>query len=94
MVMRCPRLQPQRSAMFLEIDEILGNNGLNQNVLDENVFLNLTGRPGLNIPTEIMEEIWICSARQIASMYRWKLMHGFGYCLIIHLGQLLSKLYP
>ena len=78
MVIQCPRLQPQRSAMFNEINEILVNNGLNQNDLDENVFLNLMGRPGVNIPAEIMEDIWICSARHIACMYRWKLKQGIG----------------
>ena len=57
MVMQCPRLQPQRNAMFLEIDKILTRNGLNQNDLDANVFLNLMGRPGQNIPIELMEEI-------------------------------------
>ena len=49
MVMPCPGLQPQRNAMFLEIDKILACNGLNQNDLDANVFLNLMGRPGQNI---------------------------------------------
>ena len=78
MVMQCPRLQPQRNAMFLEIDKILARNGLNQNDLDANVFLNLMGRPGQNIPIELMEEIWQCSARQISNMYRWKLKYGIG----------------
>ena len=60
------------------IDEILARNGLNQNDLDANVFLNLMGRPGQNIPIELMEEIWQCSARQISNMYRWKLKYGIG----------------
>ena len=78
MVMPCPGLQPQRSAMFHEIDKILARNGLNQNDLAANVFLNLMGRPGQNIPIELMEEIWQSSARQISNMYRWKLKYGIG----------------
>ena len=66
------------AAHILEIDKILARNGLNQNDLNANVFLNLMGRPGQNIPMELMEEIWQCSARQISSMYRWKLKYGIG----------------
>ena len=74
MAMECPGLQPRRNIMFGEIHLILEKYGLTHDVLNDTSWES----PNLNTPMEAMGEIWICSARNISSMYRLKLREGIG----------------
>ena len=78
MVMQCHALQILRNDMFNEIEAILVRHNFRVNQLDENVFLNLMGKPAANIPVDVMCDIWLCSVRHIANMYRTKQRQGIG----------------
>ena len=78
MIMQCPSLQPIRTEMFVEMNQIQDYPG---NVLfepGENTFLILMGKPYLNLNAATMESIWKIAARHISNMYRWKLRQGIG----------------
>ena len=76
--MQCPMLQPKQTEMLNEIEALLMRHDYVVNQLDENIFLNLMGKPAANIPQEVMCDRWLCSVRHIASMYRMKLRQGIG----------------
>ena len=76
MVMQCPALQPQRTDVFNEINEISEGNGRFHFRIDEDIFITPMGRTCADIPHEIMLKIWTCSCRHIADMYRWKIKQG------------------
>ena len=67
-VMQCPELQTKRSAMFIEIDQICENSGLEKLYTYGSVFWILMGKPGNGIPIETMEIIRVCSAKHISDM--------------------------
>ena len=78
MVLQCPMLQPKRTEMFIEIEALLMRYDYDVNHLDENIFLNLIGKPAADIPQDVMHNVWLISVRYIASMYRMKLRQGIG----------------
>ena len=53
--MQCPELQPKRSIMFNEIDQICDAIGLERLGAYGNVFWILIGKPVDNIPIESMK---------------------------------------
>ena len=78
MVLQCPMLQLKRTEMFIEIEALLMRYDYDVNHLDENIFLNLMGKPAADIPQDVMYDVWLISVRYIASMYRMKLRQGIG----------------
>ena len=78
MVMQCSALQPNRTAMFNEIEQIRRDYEHDQIHIHNNVYLTLMEKPGIGFTDAIMEDIWKCSARHISNMYRWKLRAGIG----------------
>ena len=69
LVMHCPRLQPERTSMFYEINEIEGRCGkviLSNSVSTLGVLL---GRSVDNLPQELMDEVWLVAAKHIGKMY-------------------------
>ena len=68
-VMQCPRLQPERTIMFREINEIEGRCGrviLSNSV---NTLGVLLGRHVDDLPQELMDEVWLLAAKHIGKMY-------------------------
>ena len=78
LVMQCPKVQDRRNDMFKEIAQVSNHFGNNLVVAGKSIFLILLGRPCPNTPDEMMERIWIISAKHISNMYRWKLRQGIG----------------
>ena len=78
MVMECPGLQSRRTIMFTAIDSILEEYGCAHDILVGDIFLILMGKPVVNAPMDAMEKIWICSGKNISSMYRSKMIDGIG----------------
>ena len=78
MVIQCHALQPKRNDMFNGIEAILMRHNYVFNQMDENVFLNLMGKPAANLSVDVMCDIWLCSVKHIASMYRMKQRQGIG----------------
>ena len=67
--MQCPRLQPERTIMFREINEIEGRCGrviLSNSV---NTLGVLLGRHVDDLPQELMDEVWLLAAKHIGKMY-------------------------
>ena len=80
MVMQCPTLQPQRTAMYNEVlvNEISEGNGQFHFRIDEDIFITPMGRTCAHIPQELMLKNWTYFCRHTANMYRWKLKQGVG----------------
>ena len=79
LIMQCPELQDQRSAMFRELSEL--NGGMGDEILQAapDTLVLLLGREVENEPiSDQMVEFWSIAARHIADMYRLKLRIGIG----------------
>ena len=57
MVMQCPALQPNRTSMFNEIEQICRDYEHDQIHIHNNVYLTLMGKPGIGFTDGIMKDI-------------------------------------
>ena len=67
-IVQCPTLQPERSIMFREINDVAGRCGrvfLSNSV---NTLSVLRGRPVDNLP-QVMDEVWLLACKHIGKMY-------------------------
>ena len=69
LVMQCPILQTDRTAMFREINEIEVRSGRDILSNSVNTLGVLLGRSVDNIPQELMDEVWLLAAKHIGKMY-------------------------
>ena len=69
LVMQCPALQPERTAMFRDISDVEGRCGKDILVNAANTLGTLLGRPVDDIPQEIMDEVWLLAGKHISKMY-------------------------
>ena len=78
MILQCPFSQHMRNAMFRELRSV--SDGQGGEVLDSgnDLFLTLMGKIPADIPTNIMLDFWLVSAKYIADMYRNKIKRGIG----------------
>ena len=67
--MQCPALQPERTAMFRDINDVEGRCGKDILVNAANTLGILLGRPVDNLPQELMDEVWLLAGKHISKMY-------------------------
>ena len=69
LVMQCPALQPERTAMFRDINVV--ENRCGKAILADgvNTLSILLGRPVDNLSQELMDEVWLLADKHISKMY-------------------------
>ena len=80
LVMQCPKLQSERTAMFLELRNV--GDGYGARVFDNSgdILSILLGRPSDALSVEQMDAFWLVSCKHVHNMYmrNIKLRKGIG----------------
>ena len=77
-LVRCPYFQIERNNMLHEIQRVVNESGATLTDGDNDMFLNILGRPIVNLTEAQMEAIWLIILEYVASMYMRNVRHKSG----------------